>query len=130
MTLPILRKRAVAEGLPLSIVAAEALHVLTCVTTNKTKLFRTGLGEIRYHQIKHALFFGYSLERGIPRAHPAKAALDFVYLELRNSRQPALDDWNWDELDFDLLRSWESCYPKTVGSLFEEHIRQANNSDK
>ena len=109
-------------------IADQAPHLLTCVTTNKTKLFRTALGEIRYQHIKSSLFFGYALERSIPRAHPEKAALDFVYLELRNSRQPALDEWNWEELDCDVLRSWAPRFPRTVGSWVDEHIRPGQRS--
>jgi len=95
----------------------QAPHVLTCVTTNKTKRFRTGLGEIRYQQLKPDLFFGYELEGGIPRAHPEKAVLDFLYLELRGGRGPVLDEWNWDELDPSLLHRWATSYPNTVREL-------------
>jgi hypothetical protein len=105
-------------------IADQAPHVLTCVTTNKTKRFNTGLGEIRYQQIKASLFFGYSLERGIPRAHPEKAALDFIYLELRNGRQPALDEWNWDELDPERLQKWAARYPGSVKEAVTSASRQ------
>lgn len=98
-------------------IADQAPHVLTCVTTNKTKRFATGLGEIHYQQIKPDLFFGYSLTHGVPHARPEKAALDFIYLELRHGRQPAVDEWNWGELDLALLRTWASRYPSTVSSL-------------
>ncbi|HVR29388.1 MAG TPA: hypothetical protein VMS86_07605 [Thermoanaerobaculia bacterium] len=108
-----------AEG-----VVEQAPQLLTCVTTNKTKRFSTGLGEIRYQHIKPALFFGYSLEQGIPRARVEKAALDFVYLELRSGRRPALDEWSWEALDLDLLRTWASSYPSTVGALFRDLIDQ------
>jgi predicted transcriptional regulator of viral defense system len=101
-------------------VLEQAPLVLSCVTTNKTKSFTTGLGEIRYQQIKAPLFFGYTLEQGVPRAQVEKAALDFVYLELRSGRRPALDEWNWDELDLDRLRTWASRYPATVESLIGE----------
>jgi predicted transcriptional regulator of viral defense system len=97
----------------------QAPHRLACVTTNKTKTFTTGLGEIRYHHIKTTLFFGYTLERGVPRAKVEKAALDFLYLELRSGRRPALDEWNWEELDLDLLRAFASRYPSTVVSLLD-----------
>lgn len=109
-----------AEG-----VVEQAPQLLTCVTTNKTKRFATGVGEIRYHQLKPALFFGYSLDQGIPRARVEKAALDFVYLELRSGRRPALDEWNWEELDPELLRTWASRYPSTVGALFRGLIERA-----
>ena len=106
----------------------QAPHVLACVTTNKTKRFHTGLGEIRYQQIKAPLFFGYALEQGIPWARPEKAALDLVYLELRNGRRPVLDEWNWEGLDLALLRDWAARYPRTVGALLDRFIRPANDT--
>jgi len=98
-------------------IAEQAPHVLTCVSTNKTKRFETGLGEIHYHQIKPELFFGYTLTRGVPRAEPEKAVLDTLYLELRNGRRPATDEWNWEELDPGRLRSWADRYPGSVRDL-------------
>ncbi|HUP24955.1 MAG TPA: hypothetical protein VNB06_18700 [Thermoanaerobaculia bacterium] len=106
-----------AEG-----VVDQAPQLLTCVTTNNTKRFATELGEIRYHQVKQALFFGYTLEQGVPRARAEKAALDFVYLELRSGRSPRLDEWSWEGLDTDLLWNWAARYPSTVAALFREHI--------
>lgn len=99
-------------------IAEQAPHVLTCVTTNKTKRFATGLGEIHYHQIKSDLFFGYTLARGVPRGHAEKAVLDLLYLELRKGRRPTLDEWNWEELDLDRLRTWARRYPTTVQRQF------------
>lgn len=95
-------------------IAEQAPHVLTCVSTNKTKRFETGLGEIHYHQIKPDLFFGYTWTRGVPRAEPEKAVLDHLYIELQNGQQPATDEWNWEELDLDRLRTWAERYPSTV----------------
>lgn len=102
-------------------IVEQAPHVLTCVTTNKTKRFETGLGEIRYRHIKPDLFFGYTLERGIPRARPEKAALDLVYLELQTGRQPVVDEWNWGELDADVLWGWAPSYPGTVAQALRAH---------
>jgi hypothetical protein len=96
--------------------------VLTCVTTNKTKTFSTGLGEIRYQQVKRSLFFGYVLEGGVPIATSEKAALDFVYLELRNRRRPALDEWNWEGLDRTRLQSWAAHYPVNVRAELRKRI--------
>jgi hypothetical protein len=103
-------------------IADQAPQVLTCVTINKTKTFMTGLGEIRYQQIKPSLFFGYALEGVVPIATPEKAALDFVYLELRNRRRPAVDEWNWEGLDRARLESWAANYPATVRALIRKRI--------
>lgn len=103
-------------------IADQAPHVLTCVTTNKTKTFSTGLGEIRYQQVKPPLFFGYVLEGGVPIATAEKAALDFAYLELRDGRRPALDEWNWEGLDRARLESWAEQYPATVRAVIRKRI--------
>jgi len=99
-------------------VADQAPHVLTCVTTNKTKSFRTGLGEIVYFHIKPELFFGYEARDRTFVAEPEKAALDFVYIQRQNGLQPALDEWNWEELSPDKLGVMGTVYPRAV----REHI--------
>jgi len=43
--------------------------------------------------------------------------LDTLYLELRNGRRPATDEWNWEELDPGRLRSWADRYPGSVRDL-------------
>ncbi|MCR4439110.1 MAG: type IV toxin-antitoxin system AbiEi family antitoxin domain-containing protein [bacterium] len=95
-------------------VADQAPHVLTCVTTNKTKAFRTALGEIVYFHIKAPLFFGYGVCDRIFLAEPEKAALDFVYLQRQNGLEPALDEWNWENLSPQKVAEMSPGYPKTV----------------
>lgn len=95
-------------------VADQAPHVLTCVTTNKTKVFRTCVGEIVYHHIKRSLFFGYEFRDRVCLAWPEKAALDFVYLQRQNGLFPLLDEWNWENLSQERLADLVSIYPKSV----------------
>lgn len=111
---------SLASGLFLHGVADQAPHLLTCVTTNKTKRFETGLGEVHYHHVKPELFFGYELRDGVPLGLPEKVALDFIYLELQNGRRPALDEWNWESLDVPRLRELGEAYPRTVRSLLSQ----------
>lgn len=92
----------------------QAPHVLTCVTLNKTKLFRTKLGEISYAHLKTDLFFGYHTHEGKALAEPEKAALDFVYLQKQNGIEPTLDEWNWEHLDLRRLRKIAAKYPASV----------------
>lgn len=89
-------------------------HVLTCLTTNKTKQFTTDMGDIHYSHIKKSLFFGYRIEDRIPLASPEKAALDFVYLQLKGGNKIALDEWDWDNLRCKEIKSVWDAYPKTV----------------
>ena len=104
-------------GLFMHGICAQAPHVLTCVTTNKTKRFRTGLGEIQYHHVQPALFFGWSLTDGIPVGAAEKVILDTIYLERQLGRDPVIDEWTWDSIDIERLRDWAKAYPATVRAV-------------
>lgn len=97
-------------------------HVLTCVTTNKTKRFNTDLGEIHYAHIKKGLFFGYSIEDRVPLADPEKAALDFIYIQRQNGFQPPLDEWNWENMDERKLEAFWPAYPQSVKRYVQKFI--------
>ncbi len=100
----------------------QAPHVLTCVTLNKTKVFRTGLGEIVYYHLKPELFFGYRARDRVLLAEPEKAALDFVYLQRQNGTSPTLEEWNREHLDLPRLQAMMPNYPTTVKKIFSQQI--------
>jgi len=100
----------------------QAPHVLTCVTTNKTKRFNTELGEIHYSHIKRELFFGYGIEDRVPLAVPEKAALDFVYIQRQNGFQPPLDEWNWENMDYRKIKALWLAYPQSVKKYMQKFI--------
>jgi len=100
-----LHKHGISEQVP---------QMLTCVSTNKTKIFHTALGELSYNHIKKELFFGYEADNGSFTAQPEKAALDFVYIQRMNGLSPSLDEWNWRGMDFGKLNSMAKVYPKTI----------------
>ncbi|MBL7075471.1 helix-turn-helix domain-containing protein [candidate division KSB1 bacterium] len=95
-------------------------HIVTCITLNKTKTFRTALGEILYYHIKSGLFFGFHPQDGLVLAGPEKAAADYVYIKRQNGLFPDLDEWNWGNLDLLNLREILKSYPKSV----EKHIME------
>lgn len=100
----------------------QAPHLLTCVSTNKTKTFRTDLGEIAYFHLKRELFFGYEITDRVPLAWPEKAALDFVYIQRQNGLTPSLDEWNWESLNVDKMNSLAKSYPGTVKTHIKEFL--------
>lgn len=100
----------------------QAPHLLTCVSTNKTKTFRTDLGEIAYFHLKRELFFGYDITDRVPLAWPEKAALDFVYIQRQNGLKPSLDEWNWESLNVDKMNSLAKSYPETVKTHIKEFL--------
>lgn len=62
----------------------EMVYLITSISTRKTKLIKTPLGDFRYRVLKEDLFFGYRIiEAGgvsYKMAEPEKALLDFLYL--------------------------------------------------
>jgi len=98
----------------------QAPHLLTCVSTNKTRIFRTALGEIAYFHLKKELFFGYEMKDRAALAWPEKAALDYIYLQSQNGIEPSLNEWNWENLDRNKLRQLARSYPRTVRKKIEK----------
>ena len=101
-------------------VIEQAPFVLTCVTTNKTKRFHTDLGEIHYSHLKQKHFFGYTFEGQFPLASPEKAAIDYVYLQLKAGNKPPLDEWNWENLETGIIEDIWKEYPKSVKTYFSK----------
>lgn len=68
----------------------EAVFLFTYITTKKTALFETKIGNFSYRTVKKSLFFGYILKGNEKSkykiAGPEKALLDFLYLrtDLKN----------------------------------------------
>lgn len=62
----------------------EIVYLITSVTTRKTKMLKTPIGNFQYRALKENLFFGYKIiELGgisFKIAEPEKALLDFLYL--------------------------------------------------
>ena len=104
----------------------QAPHMVTCVSSNKTKTFRTALGEIAYSHVKKELFFGYEIKNRYPLAQPEKAALDYVYIQRRNGSVPALDEWDLKDLNLKKVREWAGAYPKTVALHIGKFVRFRN----
>ncbi len=120
---------SVESALFLHGISEQTPHLVTCVSTNKTKTFHTALGEIVYFQIKKELFFGYEINDRIPLAWPEKAALDFIYLQRQNGLKPSLDEWNWENLNIEKLNSLFAPYPKTVPNYVRGHVSALTGTD-
>ncbi|HEY4495009.1 MAG TPA: hypothetical protein VJC01_01005 [Candidatus Paceibacterota bacterium] len=62
----------------------EVVFLTTSVTTRKTKLLKTPIGDFQYRKVKEKLFFGYRIinagQIAYKIADPEKALLDFLYL--------------------------------------------------
>lgn len=68
----------------------ETVYLITNITTRKTKIIETSVGNFQYRSLKKSLFFAYKIIglNGISFkiAEPEKALLDFLYLrsDLKN----------------------------------------------
>jgi predicted transcriptional regulator of viral defense system len=62
----------------------EIVYLNTSITTRKTKLIETPVGNFQYRVVKEKLFFGYKIignnNIAFKIAEPEKALLDFLYL--------------------------------------------------
>ncbi|MCK9378752.1 MAG: hypothetical protein M0P97_01235 [Candidatus Moranbacteria bacterium] len=89
----------------------EEVFFITCITTRKTRIIETLIGNFQYRSVKKKLFFGYKLvdSNGVVYkiAEPEKALLDFLYL--RSDLQ--------DENDFVELRLNEEVYREIIDQV-------------
>jgi Predicted transcriptional regulator len=89
----------------------EVVFLTTSITTRKTKLIKTAVGNFQYRAVKENLFFGYKIIDfdGVAYkiAEPEKALLDFLYL--RSDLKT--------EADFAELRMNEEDYRKTINQV-------------
>ena len=72
----------------------EAVYLFTGISTRKTMLFQSELGNYQYRKIKKELFFGYSIiqigDFDIKIANVEKTVLDYLYFNIIDDRK-ALD---------------------------------------
>lgn len=82
----------------------EGVFQITCITTRKTNLIDTSLGEFKYRHIKSDLYFGYSLKEWrkyrYSIAEPEKAIIDFLYYNpvVKDVEDLSLLRWNPDSI--------------------------------
>lgn len=69
----------------------ETVYLITNITTRKTKIIETSVGNFQYRSLKENLFFAYTIIElnsiSFKIAEPEKALLDFLYLrsDLKNA---------------------------------------------
>lgn len=82
----------------------ETVHMLTCITTRRTKNIETNIANFQYHSIKKNLFFGYQIINinnvAYKIAEPEKALLDFLYLRSDIKNQNDIKELRLDPFMF------------------------------
>ena len=114
-------------------IVAEIPRAIYAVTTAMPRIFRTSIGEFRYHHLPDRLMWGYVMQRVggslFPVAEPEKAYLDLCYLGL-TLRSPLglprrrTPRWNLNEAKIRTYATRFSFKPLT------EHIKREKFSIK
>ena len=88
--------------------ATEVIQIVTCVTTNITRTYKTEIGAFFYQSIKKELFSDFSLVKdgdfAFSIARPSKALFDLLYFKTRQFRGLTQNDVEFliDELRIDM----------------------------
>jgi predicted transcriptional regulator of viral defense system len=100
----------------------EGVFKVTAVSTLKTNLFQTAVGDFGYQNIKQSLFFGYQMmPLGLfyfKMAEPEKAILDFLYLHPEITTESHFQELrlNMREVKLAVNVDTLSKYTETIGS--------------
>jgi len=102
----------------------EAVYGISSITTRKTKIFDTTLGNFNYYSIGPRLFFGYEIVKfysaNIMIASKSKAVFDYLYL--RFFRNALISDNSIEELRI----NWENLANKEFENV-EKYARDSKN---
>lgn len=102
-------------------ISTQSPQVLTCVTTQRPREFKGKTIRIRYRRISPHLYWGYQTKRtrygSYQIAEPEKALLDWIYLNLQNGAEPALDELDFGKLSRGKLVEYAQRFPSTVYKL-------------
>jgi len=79
-------------------------RVLTCVTTQLPRVFKTSFGAIEYRQVKSLYFTGFIKKDHYYFAEKEKAIADYLYLGLPKSRARKLAGLDMEDVDLKRLR--------------------------
>jgi len=110
-------------------VTTQSPAVLTCVSRESPKTFRSGSVTIVYRKIAANLFWGF--EEKSTRynqyriAEPEKALLDWIYLNRQEGLPTPLDELNLQFLSLQKLRAEAARFPGTVNAVVEKLLLEA-----
>jgi len=89
----------------------EGVFAVTSVTSKKSQILRTQVGNFVYKSIKSELMFGYklidSMAGKIKMAEPEKAILDYLYLNSTLSREADFEEWRLNPVVIEENWSWD-----------------------
>jgi predicted transcriptional regulator of viral defense system len=107
-------------------ISTQSPFSLTCVTTDKSKEYRTPEFAITLRTISKHLFWGFIEKKtrysNYRIAEPEKALLDWIYLTLQSGLTPRLDELELQKLNIQKLSKYVEKYPKTVRSTLANSL--------
>ena len=105
-------------------ITSQSPAILTCVTTEYPKTFRSSSLTISYRKISGDLYWGFEEKRtrynNYQIALPEKALLDWIYLTRQEGLPTPLDEINFQFLDRQRLREFASRFPRTVEDIVKQ----------
>jgi predicted transcriptional regulator of viral defense system len=91
---------------------------LTCISVRHTPSVRKKNMEIKFHELKRSLFWGYIEKKTRYRtyriAEPEKAILDWIYLRRKKSHPVELDEFEFGRVSRAKLARYAEQFPKPI----------------
>lgn len=110
-------------------VISQSPAVLTCVTTDSPRAFRSKSVAIVYRKISRELYWGFEKKNtrynSYLVAEPEKALLDWIYLSRQEGLPTPLDEINLSFLDNKKLLAYAKKFPRTVEQVIEQLFANA-----
>ena len=94
------------SALSLHGILSQIPQVLTCVTTQLPRTFKTNFGTIEYRQIKGRYFWGFREKNKYFLAEKEKALADYLYLSAKKSRKYKLSALNLEDMNLKRVKKY------------------------
>jgi predicted transcriptional regulator of viral defense system len=99
-------------------ISTQSPRAITCVTTERPRVFKGQTIRIIYRSISRQLYWGFVRKQtrygSYQLAEPEKAILDSVYLALQEGIVPALDELEFERVSRSKLVDYAHRFPSTV----------------
>jgi len=98
-------------------------HIITSITTRKSKTFEVDKREWGYSQIKRDLFWGYKKDKEFLIAEREKALLDYVYFGMKGLCRVDWEEIDLSEINKKRLLSYANKFNnKKILSIIKERV--------
>lgn len=95
-------------------------YTITFATPRRTKRMMLRETEVRFHQLKSELFFGFENKNGVFWGEPEKVLLDQIYFTSLGKAEIDFESLTLTELSRERLSDYVKKYPQTVQKRVKE----------